>query len=197
MPARENPEAQEWFEAKPGEDPLAVADALGRPVAILRLGGRLPETTDQPDANFFFGCPPFVCYRSEPVKAAEKATPQPLPALTANAKNPEVQILSKPPKQVPVKSAGILEGSDAMIHIPIDSLPSTPVVKNDWRGSDPNQEELHIRYTGGLFSTVLPDHHCTYSPGAMFLPRAVALEYSLRYGSSGWESSDKSRLWHG
>lgn len=34
LPARENPQAQEWFETKPGEDPLAVADALGRPVAI-------------------------------------------------------------------------------------------------------------------------------------------------------------------
>ena len=70
LPARENPQAQEWFEVKPGQDPLAVADALGRPVAILRLGGRLPETSASPDPSFLFGCPPFVCYRSEPVKAA-------------------------------------------------------------------------------------------------------------------------------
>ena len=38
LPARDNPQAQNWFEAAPGQDPLAVADGLGRPVAILRLG---------------------------------------------------------------------------------------------------------------------------------------------------------------
>jgi hypothetical protein len=35
---------QPWFEARPGDDPLVVADGLGRPVAILRLGGRTPST---------------------------------------------------------------------------------------------------------------------------------------------------------
>ena len=40
-----------------------------------------------------------------------------------------------------------------MIHIPIDSLPATPAVKNHWRRSNPNQAELRIRYTGGLFTT--------------------------------------------
>ena len=31
LPARENPQVQNWFEAAPGQDPLAVADGLGRP----------------------------------------------------------------------------------------------------------------------------------------------------------------------
>lgn len=31
---------QQWFEARPGDDPLVVADELGRPVAIVRLGAR-------------------------------------------------------------------------------------------------------------------------------------------------------------
>jgi hypothetical protein len=48
---------QNWFEVAPGGDPLMEADAMGRPVAILRLGGRLPN--DTPDASFFFGCPPY------------------------------------------------------------------------------------------------------------------------------------------
>ena len=56
LPARENPQMQNWFEAAPGQDPLAVADGLGRPVAILRLGGRLPRPTRP--AVFFFGSPP-------------------------------------------------------------------------------------------------------------------------------------------
>ena len=34
---------QSWFEVGPGRDPLAVADELGRPVAILRMGARVPE----------------------------------------------------------------------------------------------------------------------------------------------------------
>ncbi|WP_146442756.1 hypothetical protein [Botrimarina colliarenosi] len=31
---------QQWFEARPGDDPLVLADQLGRPVAILRIGAR-------------------------------------------------------------------------------------------------------------------------------------------------------------
>lgn len=53
---------QNWFEAGAGRDPLAMADELGRPVAILRLGARLPDTTNGPDMNFLFGCPPLVKY---------------------------------------------------------------------------------------------------------------------------------------
>jgi hypothetical protein len=108
LPARENPQAQEWFEAKPGQDPLAVADALGRPVAILRMGGRLPEMSESADTSFFFGCPPFVCYPSEPPKAAVKNMPQPR---RENYKNPEVKILSPPSKNIPGKrDVAILEG---------------------------------------------------------------------------------------
>ncbi|MBN1396098.1 MAG: hypothetical protein JW959_13835 [Pirellulales bacterium] len=55
---------QNWFEAAPGQDPLAVADGLGRPVAILRLGGRLPEQGQDP--QFFFGSPPFVAFAAAP-----------------------------------------------------------------------------------------------------------------------------------
>ena len=53
---------QHYFEPRPGENPLEVADVLGRPMAILRLGGRLPEATG-PDATFLFGCPPLFKYR--------------------------------------------------------------------------------------------------------------------------------------
>ncbi len=60
LPARDNPQSQTWFEAAPGQDPLAIADGLGRPVAILRLGGRLPDQGEMPDAGFFYGSPPFV-----------------------------------------------------------------------------------------------------------------------------------------
>ena len=47
---------QEYFEAKPGDNPLDVADGLGRPMAILRLGGRVPDA-EGPDAAFLYGSP--------------------------------------------------------------------------------------------------------------------------------------------
>jgi hypothetical protein len=37
---------QPWIEAPKGEDPLVTADRLGRPVAILRIGGRIPRPED-------------------------------------------------------------------------------------------------------------------------------------------------------
>ena len=39
---------QPWFEAAPGDDPLVAADRLGRPVAILRIGGRVPNAAGEP-----------------------------------------------------------------------------------------------------------------------------------------------------
>lgn len=43
---------QPWVEARPGDDPLVMADTLGRPMAILRLGGRTPEGDE---ATFSYG----------------------------------------------------------------------------------------------------------------------------------------------
>ena len=62
LPVRQDPNHQAWFEAGPGRDPLAMADELGRPVAILRLGGRVPENGAAPSAAFLFGCPPIIKY---------------------------------------------------------------------------------------------------------------------------------------
>lgn len=53
---------QNWFEAAPGRDPLAIADQLGRPVAILRLGGRVPLDPEQPEGDFLGACPPYLKY---------------------------------------------------------------------------------------------------------------------------------------
>jgi hypothetical protein len=58
LPIAEDPQMQQWFEAGPGRDPLAMADQLGRPVAILRLGGRMPADGGGPDLQFLYGCPP-------------------------------------------------------------------------------------------------------------------------------------------
>ncbi|MCG8448112.1 MAG: hypothetical protein MI725_00855 [Pirellulales bacterium] len=64
--AREG-QQQPWLEARPGEDPLVVADHLGRPMAILRLGGRVPNH-NQADAAFLYGAPTGVIYdRQQPM----------------------------------------------------------------------------------------------------------------------------------
>ncbi len=56
-------EATAAYDAGPSADPLEVADRLGRPVAILRLGGRLPDDHAPPDDRFLHGCPPFSIFR--------------------------------------------------------------------------------------------------------------------------------------
>lgn len=53
--------ATRWFEARPGEDPLVSADALGRPIAILRMGGRTPDAYEH-DSEFSYGAAPAMVY---------------------------------------------------------------------------------------------------------------------------------------
>jgi hypothetical protein len=61
LPVAEDPENQGFFEVAPYENPLEVADRLGRPMAIVRIGGRVPDET-APDAKFLYGCPPIQKY---------------------------------------------------------------------------------------------------------------------------------------
>jgi len=86
LPVR-NSESQSWFEVTPGHDPLAVADELGRPVAILRMGARVPD--QGPDPNFYFGSPAWVKYpprtaaQAKPVRETAPARPAAAPAAPA------------------------------------------------------------------------------------------------------------------
>lgn len=50
-----------WIEARPSDDPLVTADALGRPIAILRMGGRVPDQ-NQPDEAFTYGASPMTVF---------------------------------------------------------------------------------------------------------------------------------------
>jgi hypothetical protein len=81
LPISEDPDRQTWFEAPPGADPLAVADQLGRPMAILRMGARLPDYTTGPDPSFLFGCPPLERYEPD-----VKVLPQPPRANSTGAR---------------------------------------------------------------------------------------------------------------
>jgi hypothetical protein len=67
---------QNWFDAGPGSNPVEVADRLGRPMAILRLGGRVPDARTGPDCQFLAGCPPFIPLRGS---CEQPCAPEPVP----------------------------------------------------------------------------------------------------------------------
>ncbi|MGE0606767.1 MAG: hypothetical protein AB7O62_06540 [Pirellulales bacterium] len=71
LPVRQ--EEQGWFDAVAGEDPLRVADELGRPVAVVRMGGRVPADPADPGMEFLYGAPPWQRYtpKAAPAPAAE------------------------------------------------------------------------------------------------------------------------------
>ncbi len=81
LPLAEPKTEQRHFEVDAGEDPLETAERLGRPVAILRMGSRLPDARDR-DA-FFFGSPPVRKYGADALKKllnpenAPEAVPEP------------------------------------------------------------------------------------------------------------------------
>jgi hypothetical protein len=58
---RTNDEAQPWLDVRPGDDPLVVADGLGRPITIVRIGGRVPPP-DSVNGRFTYGAPPVMIY---------------------------------------------------------------------------------------------------------------------------------------
>ncbi len=88
LPVRRDPRAQEWFDVPPGEDPLQVADVMGRPMAILRMGSRAPIDPTRPSAKFLYGSPPFQRLRP---------APWPLPPVTPQPGPPAGQPTTAPP----------------------------------------------------------------------------------------------------
>jgi hypothetical protein len=72
LPRREVPGEQRYFDVPTGQDPLLVADRLGRPMAILRMGSRVPDVNDPNDGGAF-GSPPLIVYPDQP-EAGESST---------------------------------------------------------------------------------------------------------------------------
>ncbi|MCI0332326.1 MAG: hypothetical protein L0228_03750 [Planctomycetes bacterium] len=56
---------QPWIEAPSGEDPLVTADERGRPVAILRIGARVPDAKTH--AEYGAGALPVVMFDADEV----------------------------------------------------------------------------------------------------------------------------------
>ncbi|MCL4202652.1 MAG: hypothetical protein KJ000_09160 [Pirellulaceae bacterium] len=59
LPVQSDPQRQLYYEVRGIDDPLQVADRLGRPVAILRMGSRVPDF-DAVSQRFLFDSPPLL-----------------------------------------------------------------------------------------------------------------------------------------
>lgn len=55
LPVTQRAGEQQWYDTAPGEDPLKTAQLNGRPMAIVRIGSRVPDPSD--GVAFHFGQP--------------------------------------------------------------------------------------------------------------------------------------------
>jgi len=78
LPVREVPGEQRYYEVAPSQDAMEVADRLGRPVAILRMGSRVP-LPDEDEAQFQYQYPP-VLLTAPPVVGRTQGLETPLDA---------------------------------------------------------------------------------------------------------------------
>lgn len=63
LPVAEGRLDQHWFDAGPGINAVEEADRWGRPLAIVRIGGRVPDDQQGPDVRFIGGNAPFTLFR--------------------------------------------------------------------------------------------------------------------------------------
>jgi hypothetical protein len=89
---------QPWVEARPGDDPLVMADSLGRPIAIVRLGGRVPSGDE---AAFTYGAVEPVVFDQPPLHVG-----QPVPMSEAQIEQAIERIA--PAEQSPAGEPGIV-----------------------------------------------------------------------------------------
>jgi hypothetical protein len=97
-------EPSRWFDVRQGDDPLVTADALGRPVAIVRIGGRVPNLEGEDPA---FACGPEPLVYEQPLE-------EQLPAETLPAQLPveELPVEELPQATAPANSTVILRVSE-------------------------------------------------------------------------------------
>jgi hypothetical protein len=89
LPQADDPVHQRYFEVGPQEDPLYVADRLGRPMVILRMGSRVPESYGE-SAVPGVGSPPIELY--------ELVMPDPA---QINAADPAVRAVERQDQSIP------------------------------------------------------------------------------------------------
>jgi hypothetical protein len=61
---------QRTFDVGPADNALKTADQFGRPLAILRIGSRVPANLQGDLSGFLYGCPPFIPLPTVPDREA-------------------------------------------------------------------------------------------------------------------------------
>jgi hypothetical protein len=117
-PVQDGPRTQRVHDIGLGEDALSVADQMGRPVAILRIGSRVPTNDLALEPEFLFGSPPWLAIKSIPNKA-EMVEQGRWPRMEiVPAPSPAVSPSDLPTLEEPVGGVGT-QGSDVPRAIPI------------------------------------------------------------------------------
>jgi hypothetical protein len=78
-PVSELPGQQRFLEIAPGRDAMEAADRLGRPMAILRMGSRVP-TAGEDQSQFLYAQPPVLLFEPPPAIDRRKGLEEPLEA---------------------------------------------------------------------------------------------------------------------
>lgn len=78
-PVRQEPGEQRFTEIPPGHDAMIAADKLGRPMAILRMGSRVP-LAEEDQGQFLYQQPPVLLFDPPPVIDRKTGLEPPLEA---------------------------------------------------------------------------------------------------------------------
>jgi hypothetical protein len=78
-PVRDLPGQQRYMDLAPGQDAMMAADRLGRPMAILRMGSRVP-LPEEDQGGFYYQHPPAMPIEPPPVIDRTKGLEEPLEA---------------------------------------------------------------------------------------------------------------------
>jgi hypothetical protein len=76
-PVRDEPGKQRVLDIAPGRDAMEAADRLGRPVAILRMGSRVPLASED-QSRFLYAEPPAQLFEPPPVIDRRKGLEDPI-----------------------------------------------------------------------------------------------------------------------
>jgi hypothetical protein len=76
VPLQDVPGQQSVQEVRPHEDPLRLADEFGRPVAIVRIGSRIPDI-DPATGRYLLACPSLMLYERPTGEAPRDAGLEP------------------------------------------------------------------------------------------------------------------------
>ena len=79
LPIAEKSDEQRFMEIAPGQDAMEAADRLGRPVAILRMGSRVP-LPEEDQSRFLYQHPPVLPLEVPPPPKRGDGLEEPLPA---------------------------------------------------------------------------------------------------------------------